>query len=236
MAVTARDLIYGALSRAGVLVVGDSLETDDAAVALQSLNTMLDEWTLERLFIYGTYIDTLTMTPGTAAYSSSQLASGLRPAQKPLAVNVRYPGVSVNTIDYPVEVIGEKVYQDIVLKNTPGIPSRVWVNLTEPHMAFTFWPVPYAAFTARFSVWGYLGGGVLTLATSLTLPPGYQALITDNLAVRLATDFGKEIPSAIEASAARLIAKVKRSNTEPREMDTELPGRSRYRYDINGDR
>jgi hypothetical protein len=235
MAVTGRDLITAALSRAGILAVGEALNADDLTVSLVSLNQMLDEWTLERLMVYGTYVDTLTMIPNVAAYSSSQLVSGQRPANKPLAVSVRLPG-GATTIDYPVEVIGEKVYQDINLKSVPGIPSRVWVNMTEPHMAFTFWPAPYAAFTARFSVWGYLGGGVLTLDTSLTLPPGYQALITDNLAVRLATDFGKEINSKIEASAMRLVAKVKRSNTESREMQTELPGASQYRYDIYGDR
>ena len=235
MAVTGRDLVAAALSRAGVLVQGEALTADDLTVALASLNQMLDEWSLERLMIYGTYVDTLTMTPNVAAYSSSQLASGQRPAAKPLAINVRYPGVAAQTIDWPVEIIGEKVYQDLTLKATPGIPSRCWVNPTEPHMAFTFWPVPYAAFTARFSVWGYLGGGVITLDTSLTLPPGYQGLIVDNLAVRVCTDFGKEINPRIEASALRLVAKVKRSNTEPREMKTELPGQRQTRYDINGD-
>ena len=235
MSVTGRDLVSESLSRAGVLVQGEALNVDDLTTALASLNTMLDEWSLERLFIYGTYVDTLTMSPNVAAYSSSQLASGQRPSNKPLAINVRYPGVSASTIDYPVEVVGEKVYQDLVLKATPGIPSRCWVNMTEPHMAFTFWPVPYAAFTARFSVWGYLGGGVITLDTALTLPPGYRALIVDNLACRVCVDFGKEPNALLDASARRLVAKVKRSNTEPREMKTELPGQRQTRYDINGD-
>lgn len=235
MAVTGRDLIAAALSRCGVLVQGEALAPEDYATGLTALNQMLDEWSLERLMIYGTYVDTLTMSPTVAAYSSSQLASGQRPANKPLAVNVRFPGTGATTIDYPVEVIGEKVYQDLTLKATPGIPSRVWVNMTEPHMAFTFWPVPYTNFTARFSVWGYLGGGVLTLDTSLTLPPGYQALIVDNLAVRVCTDFGKEINPRIDASALRLVAKVKRSNTEPREMRTGLPGSGQMLYNIYGD-
>ena len=72
---------------------GEALNVDDlTTVALASLNQMFDEWSLERLMVYGTYVDTLTMTPNVAAYSSSQLASGQRPAAKPLAINVRYPG------------------------------------------------------------------------------------------------------------------------------------------------
>lgn len=236
MSVTGRDLVAEALSRAGVLVQGEALAPDDLSTALTSLNTMLDEWSLERLFIFGTYVDTLTMTPNVASYSSALLASGQRPAAKPLACNVRYSQVGSTTVDQPVEVIGEKVYQDLVLKNTPGIPTRVWCNMTEPQATFTFWPVPYAAFVARFSVWGYLGGGVITLDTSLTLPPGYRALIVNSLAVQVCLDFGKEINPSIEAKARELVAKVKRSNTEPREMRTELPGASRMRYDINGDR
>ena len=75
MAVTGRDLVSAALSRAGVLVQGEALTADDLTVALASLNQMLDEWSLERLMVYGTYVDTLVMTPNVAAYSSSQLAS-----------------------------------------------------------------------------------------------------------------------------------------------------------------
>jgi len=230
---TARDLVTAAMQRNGTLMQNESLAGEDAATALSSLNLMLDAWALERLMIYGTYVDTLTMTPLTIAYSSSQLASGLRPAAKPLAVNVRFPG---QPIDWPVEIIGEKVYQDLTLKSAPGIPTRVWVNQTMPHMAFTFWPAPYTNFTARFSVWGFLGGGVLTLDTVLTLPAGYQACIVDNLAVRVAKDFGKSVDDELRSSATMLKAAVKRSNTEPREMRTELPGATRTRYDINGDR
>jgi hypothetical protein len=111
VAVTGRDLVSAALSRAGVLVQGEALTADDLTVALASLNQMLDEWSLERLMIYGTYVDTLVMTPNVAAYSSSQLASGQRPAAKPLAMlraTSAIPGRQDRIIRLPKRRYGQK--------------------------------------------------------------------------------------------------------------------------------
>jgi len=80
----------------------------------------------------------------------------------------------------------------------------------------------------------------LTRNVALNIPIVSSAMDTvteARLAIALAQEGGLGIihkNMSVEAQA-REVAKVKRSNTEPREMKTELPGQRQTRYDINGD-
>ena len=225
---TARDWIDRALRANGVLAQGESLNADDAAVALDRLNMMLGSWSLQRGTINTETSGTFNMVPGQAAYSSSLLSE--RPA------GITAMRATLSSIDYPINhLVSASTYNAIPYKATPGVPSMCWVNNGAPDMTFTFYPTPHAAFVCTVVGWSPLLG-TLTLNSTVVVPPGYDLAIVDNLAVACCSSFGRSVSEQLGQSARTALAWVKRSNYVPRDMETGLPREGRYRrYDINGD-
>lgn len=225
---TARDWVQLALRANGALAQGETLENDDAEIALGRLNMLLDSWSIEPGVITTLYFDNLTLAPTVATYSSALLSQG-RP------VGVKSITINYGATDYNVDCsLDETVYERIPVKTTPGIPDRCFINTGFPNLTFYFYPVPYAAFTARVGCWGQLTGA-LTLNSVVNVAPGYTKAIVDALAVDVASSFQKQPSRELVASAVAAKAWVKRGNVKLREMQTGLPTDRRRIYNIYGD-
>ena len=106
----------------------------DAKTARRSLNIMFSEWANRGINLWTVKQATLTLTSGTATYSS---ANGLAsPMNDILEVAIRRSGT-----DYEVDRISRGEYLNVPNKTSTGRPSQFYFNRqTSPEI--TLWPVP----------------------------------------------------------------------------------------------
>lgn len=206
---TVRDLITLALKKARVLGTGDILSAEDAQDALDTVNLMLDSWSLDRLFIYVEELLTFSTT-GNESYTIGP--GGDFNVARPNKIVSAY--AQVNSVSYPIEILNNgQQYDAIRLKSLGGVwPSCVWLEKTAPLATLHFWPIGPAEVRLRFT-------SALqqfpTLTTQVTLPTGYKKLLVDNAAVELAQANNTDISPLVVQSAANAIARVKRANSQP---------------------
>lgn len=187
--------------------------SSDQALVLRFLNRMLDSWANESLLIYSTSQETLPLTANVATYSTALLTNPTRP----VAISgmfVRYAGV-----DYPISMIDKSTYNQIGIKTIAAIPQYCWYDPTMTQGALTFFPVPYATMTAYVDCDRVLSAP-LTLASDLTLPPGYEQAIVDSLAEIICRPFGQPLTPDIVNAAKVSRARIKKRNLEFVELAT----------------
>jgi len=106
----------------------------DAKTARRSLNIMFSEWANRGINLWTVKQATLTLTSGTATYSS---ANGLAsPMNDILEVAIRRSGT-----DYEVDRISRGEYLNVPNKTSTGRPSQFYFN-RQRSPEITLWPVP----------------------------------------------------------------------------------------------
>jgi hypothetical protein len=206
---TVLDLITLALKKARVLGKGDILDDDDAQDALDTVNMMLDSWSLDRLFVYVDELQTF-QTTGNATYTIGP--GGDFDTARPNKLVSAY--ALVNSVSYPIEILDNgQQYDHIALKTLGGVwPSFVWYEKTAPLGTLHFWPTGAATINLRFTK-------ALQQFSSLTdqieLPAGYKKVLVDAAAVELSQVNNTDIPATVIQSAANAIARLKRANSQP---------------------
>ena len=95
MAVTANDLITGALKRINAYAPGEVLANDDAQDALDTLNELLDSWSTDQASVYADAENILTFVPGQYQYT---VGNYLSPTTFPgTVVEIRFGGMDDTT-------------------------------------------------------------------------------------------------------------------------------------------
>ena len=124
------DVIEEAYERCGL-----ELRTGyDAKTARRSLNIMFSEWANRGVNLWTVRQGTLTLTSGTAAYTSS---NGLAtPMSDILEVAIRRSGT-----DFSVDRISRSEFLNIPVKTTSGRPSQFYFN-RQISPEITLWPTP----------------------------------------------------------------------------------------------
>lgn len=223
MAITGATLVTDAMYQAGVLGQdqGAAPSNDDAQLVLRRLQRMLDSWSTDNLMIYQSNAETMALTSGVAVYSTSLLASG-RP------VKIKTMWISYAGVDYPVEQISDDTYAGIAIKNVNAIPEYCWINDSFPQMNLTLWPIPFASMTLNLICQRVLQASTVTMATSLTFPPGYEKAMVDCLALDICPSFGVQPTPQMVQDAKEAKATLQRLNLQPLEMATDFDRDSSY--------
>lgn len=211
---TVATLVNDAAFDAQVLGQDQTLSSGDAQLLLRKLNRMLDSWSNENQMIYSSIAQTFLMTPSVATYSTSLLALG-----RPVSIDSMI--VTLNNIDYPVDMIDVGKWNQITYKLTESVPNQCYYDADMPNAQFNFYPRPYAAFTCTIYGRYQLSQTPLILATNLVLPPGYESPIVACLAVEAWNSFKSgDPPSSLIKKAIDGRAVIKRTNFQPLEMNT----------------
>jgi hypothetical protein len=228
---TANDLIIASYRRGRILGVDQVPSASESADALAALNRMLDAWWNDRLLVYQIVQENFPLVAGQV---SRTIGVGgnfntTRPVKLVDGCFVRQSGV-----DYQLVVIEDRTqYDAIEVKSTPGRPRYVFYDPSYPLGTLYFYYVPDAADTVFLNSWKRLQS-LAALVTAVSLPPGYEELIVDGLAIKLCPDFGLSAPTDVRASFATNKRTLSRVNAPSLVMsvDPMLPGRSGV-YDIN---
>ena len=205
-----RDLIYDAMYAAGVLGEGESSSSPESAqYALRKLQRMIDSWANDGLMVYTQTQETMTLSAGDATYTTADLSTNTRPVALERAF-VRY-----SDTDTEVRIVTRQQWNAIAFKAGEGVPEVVKYEPAMTAGQFTFYPVPHETMAVYFDCRRVLGSG-WTLDTEVTLPPGYEKALVDNLAVELCSGgFGVQASPALLQAARASKAVLARINWQP---------------------
>lgn len=217
---TILDLITLALKKARVIGKGDILDDEDAQASLDTLNLMLDSWSLDRLYVYVEELHELQLT-GALSYTIGP--GGDFDMPRPNKLISAY--AQINGVSYPMEILdsGEQ-YDNIRLKGlSQAWPCCVWYEKTFPLGTLHFYPLGASTCYLRFTT---ALQQFPDLTTAIELPPGYKKAIVDAGAVELAQANNTDISPLVVQSAANAIARLKRLNSQPATRALEVTAMS----------
>lgn len=234
---TALDLITSAARKIGVYAVGETPDADFSANGLRALNSMLDNWQLERLTVYQVVQGSYTWPASTTSRTIG--SGGNFAAQRPVYIDAAYV-VDSNAIWYPLQVLRDRNdYDSIALKTTTSTyPQFLYMDTAYPLGVIYLWPVPSGELTLKLNTWQTLQS-FSALTTDLALPPGYQRAIEFNLAVELHADYPTiPLPRTVVDLAMKAKANLRAINAPSMVASVEtIFGRDErgWRYNIYSD-
>lgn len=202
---TVQQLINQVLRKIGVLAAGESPSTDESADALAALNQMLNEWNTLRAAIYTMKSQAFATVGAQASYSMG--AGGNFNVARP--VKIERATITVATgYTAPVEIIGSAAYAEIVQKALAGVPEKLYPDYAFPLCNLALWPVPSGTPALTLWWWQPLITADLVLTDTVSYPPAYEQALVYNLAVVLASEYGRALPTEIAAMAERTKAQL----------------------------
>jgi hypothetical protein len=180
--VTARQLIYSALRFIGVLRTGQTASAEAEADGLQMLQSMIDQWQIERLMIYTIERNVFNLVASQQVYTAGSGGNWNipRPARIDRA-GIIIPGTY--TTELPLRKISIQQWaQEYPAKTvTSSLPTVFYEDGGFPLINVTMWPVPSVGNTSvALYTWSPLQS-FSDLTTSYTFPPGYDLALRFNL-------------------------------------------------------
>ena len=232
MSTTAGDQINGALRLIGQLAEGETPSAATSQDALTAMNQMIDSWSIERLAVFSTQDQVFMWPPGAISRTLGPTGDfvGNRPVLLDDSTYFRDPA---NNISFGIKILNQQQYNGIAVKTvTSTYPQVIWINMTYPDIEMYVYPVP-----TKVLEWHFVSVSELTqpatLATVLTVPPGYLRAFRYCLACEIAAEFGVEPSPQVSRIAMTSKRNLKRINNPDDIMS--LPYSivaSRQRYNI----
>lgn len=208
---TAADMITRAMRLANILGEGQTPSGDQSTNALSTLNEMLSAWNLDDLMLYQTTNDVVATVIGQSVYTVG--TGGDWSVDRPVQINSMYQ--VYQGVSFPVDEVNQDEYNQITLKTLTQPLQRFFLYLnTHPLGTCTLWPTPTTVNAVYISVNRVLAN-IATLATTITLPPGYDRAVRANLAVELCPEYGREPQPSLAKAAKESKADIKRANHVP---------------------
>lgn len=220
---TAGDLINASLKTLGILGQGETPAPNDAEDARLRLNDFLDALATQRLTIYNQARSTYSLVNGQQTYSIGTNGTPDFSQVRPLwidNVGIILPNVTpANEIQIGPPLTQSQWAALVVKELESPLPSGCYYNQTYPNGELSFWPVPNDA-TVDVALYYPSPGttAVASLATTLSIPPGWARMLRYNLACELAPEFGAPIPPRVQLVADESLADIKRTNLQPQDL------------------
>ena len=223
---TALTLIEDALGLTNSVGQDQTLTNDEVSDCLRVFNDVLENWSTQKLAVYGQANQTFNTVANQATYTIG--VGGNWNTVRP--VRISEPSyATVSGVTFPYYSIDQAEYNLISYKTQAGggtDPDQCYLYVNEyPLGLITLWPVPNAIIPITWSIDRILTA-VTNAATSISFPPGYAKGFKYELGVELPSVFGKRISNypEIVATRNRVIGDIKRANMVPSvlQYDTAL--------------
>lgn len=208
-----RDILRRSLMLFGAISPGEAIDGEDGQDCLAFLNMMLDSWSIENLMVYTINRDVYPLVVGTQNYTMGPggTLSSIRP------VNIEswsiIPTASQPDLEIPFShVLTVEEWQGLAIKNTPSTyPVEMYDAGDYPARTLSFWPIPTQACSVVLYTWGILNT-FTDMNQDVSFPQGYETAIVYNLAIYLASMYGKQTPAEVVAVADGSKSRLKNIN------------------------
>lgn len=214
---TARDIIRGALRLNGALASGEPVPAAEALDGLETLNALMQSWSLESLIIWHLPRVSVPLVPGQAVYDwgpGGDILSA-RPLKLENAVLEETGLGGPSPTEWPISVWSQEEYtRGVTMKASPGAyVTGVYLEPSIPLARLHVWPLPTTSTTALI-LYPWLPLTTLpTLDDLWSFPPGYDRMLRAGLALELCHEYGREPSPLLIATLAEAKSAVKRLNT-----------------------
>ena len=192
---TANDLITRAFRRGRIIGEDDSPGAGEAADALSELNDLMDEWWNDKLYVFSVKTEAFTISAQKSSYTIG--SGGDFNTTRPVKI---VPGSRISitsTVERALTVLtNRKDYEDIPNKAVTASPQVLYYDPAFPLGTVFFYPTPDQTYTVNLDSWTRLQS-FAGLATAVSLPPGYNRLIVNGLAMALCPEYGLEPPASV---------------------------------------
>lgn len=207
---TGATIIEGALRKLGQIESGETPTTDEYADALEALNDILDSLNNERLMCFSLQTETLTLANADDTYTVG--TSGDLNTTRPVEIVAAY--AVVDGYSHPMTRLSEEQYAAIPDKTAvadwpdkfvyrPTIASSLGTVVVHP--------VPNGTVTVKLVTRIQLTS-IASTATTVTLPPGWNRYLTNQLAIELAPEYETTPSPSVLKAAAEALAGIKKVN------------------------
>lgn len=221
MSVTGLDIVTDALSELEVVSAGETLKAEDADLGLRFLNRLLDSWNADRQAVYADTFLTYALTANLSPHTIGPTGTFAVP-QRPVTIEGVAVGIGTGVL-MPIPVRDAAWWET---QRVPGLgtslPTSVFYNPTWPNGELWFWPVPSTVIPVRIQTRVLLAA--LTLASTFSLPPGYQEAISLTLAETCAAAFGTQAKASTIFLAQKARARIFDNNTSAPRLTTRDAG------------
>jgi hypothetical protein len=215
---TVRDLIKRAMRKNMSLTNKQEPTAEEAQDARVEMNAMTDLWANDNLMVYARTLEGFTLTGGVAEYTIG--TGGAFNTGRPTFIASAY--IRQGTTDYPVAILSDEAFANIQTKSTGGIPRALNFDNAYPLAKIKLHPAPTEAYTL-FLLNEKPLSAVTSLSTEISLPPGWESVIVDNLAVRLAPEYGKDPSPLLLKAAADGVHNLRLASARIQTMDFDVP-------------
>jgi hypothetical protein len=217
---TVLDLLTQALVGIRVHRMAAPLPPEMAEHALDTLNRLLDAWSVEGRPVIRW---ASAQTPLTGALSYTIGPGGVLNTPLPFTLKDGYSRVGDN--DYPYTVIGQATYNQIGLKTEGGYaPQVVWYERSTPLGRVYPWPLGSAG---TLYVFYDEPLGPLALNNVLTYPRGYADALVYALGRREASAYGQTLDALYLEEARKAEANLRKRLYQP--VMAAVPGLGTHR-------
>jgi len=241
---TANDLVRAAMRLIQVSAVDTDLTAAELKDGIESLNRMIDSWSLEELMLYQVIREQFPLVSGQNPYSIG--LGGDWDTTRPTKIVGAYLTLNNGAIpvDYPMIVLNYDDYNSIRLKTlSTNFPGYLYYQPSFPIAEAYIYPIfspndPSTQGPAYVTITSWKPFDMVVDPTAyIALPPGYWEAIVFNLATRIAEEYQFDMrPSTLQLAQAAL-KKIKRMNqrTPTLQTDVALMNTSQLRYNIYSD-
>ena len=220
---TVQDVCSRALRLTGAFGKYDLIPAPDGQGALEALQSMVESWGLDQTYIYTILQEHFPLVVGQVSYTIG--SGGDFNTARPNRISNIFTrtGSGTTTTDYPVQLLTERSdYDNIVNKNIQtGIVQAAYYEESYPLGKLWLWGSASSGFEIYIDSWQRLQT-FSSLATVLSLPPGYWRALTYSLAVELEPEYPGMMSPAVPKIATEAKAAIKDLNLPDPVMKSEV--------------
>ncbi len=211
---TGLGLITSAMRKIGALTKNESPTSDEANDGLEMLNDLLSSWSNNASNVYARVLESFTLTGNDGEYTIG-VGANFNTA-RPIKIVSAY--IRNGTTDYPVNPnITDEDFSRIGSKSSSGIPEYLNYDNGNPTATIKLFPIPSAAYTLFLLSEKELTS--LTLAGTVSLPPGWKRAIIYNLGMDMAPEYGQPVTPELKQGADSSRAAIMKAVMRNRSMD-----------------
>jgi hypothetical protein len=213
-----RDLVTDALTEIGAVSPGESVEASWAQIALQRFQNQIDAWAADRLTLSVQLRTLFTLTSGVSTVTLGPAGADVTMG-RPVWINtLNYiiPGSSP-AIEVLMAPMDDDSYAGQTIKGLQSaLPTQYFYQTAIDTVLGSLFIWPQVTQNIQLALYSPQAVGVpATLDDAIEGPPGYREAFLYQLAMRLCTPFGRQVPPLLPELATQALATMKRPNVDP---------------------